>query len=110
MLNAFREEPTKIVGIYEFQKGIQEGIYSDAKGKAELIINGAIAKTYLVHINRKIISSAGSIVSFMGLLKEYGEENLKVAYYEKPPKLPDLKSYMEFRREQDEKRRKLKGK
>ena len=80
----------QILGIYDFQDGIVNGQFTDAKGVARLIINGSVYNTYSVHIDRRIVSSSGAIVSFEGLLKEYGGENIQVEYIERPPKLPNL--------------------
>ena len=101
------KEP-ELIGIYEFQEGIKQGLYTDRKGKAEIIINGAAHNTYTVHIDRKIVSSAGSLVSFTGLLKEYGADNIKIKYIEKAIKLPDLQDYIAFKQEQTQRKNKKK--
>ena len=85
-----------ILGIHEFQNGILNGQYSDAKGKAEIIINGATYNTYSVHIDRRIVSSAGSVVSFSALLKEHGAENIKIRYTKKRIEFPDLDEYISY--------------
>lgn len=87
----------RIIGIKEFQKGIEDGLYSDEKGRARILINGDVANTYAVHINRRIISSAGSIVTFRALLKEHGSENLMIEYEERPPRLPNLEEYIRIK-------------
>ncbi len=97
----------KILGIHEFQNGIKKGIYTDAKGKARLIINDSTYNTYSVHIDRRIVSSSGSIISFRGLLKEYGAESIKIEYTEYIPKFPKLDEYIVYRRKKDEKRNNL---
>ena len=102
------EEKAQKIGIYEFQDGIIKGIYTDAKGKARLVINGSVYNTYSVHIDRKIVSSSGSIISFTGLLKEYGAENIFVEYVERPTKLPNLYEYIEYRKEKADRDKKRK--
>ncbi len=96
----------QILGIYDFQDGIVNGQFTDAKGVARLIINGSVYNTYSVHIDRRIVSSSGAIVSFEGLLKEYGGENIQVEYIERPPKLPNLYEYMEYKKERESKGKK----
>ena len=103
------EVKSQILGIYEFQQGIKDGIYTDAKGKAKLIIIGSVYNTYTVHINRKVVSSAGAVVSFAGLLKEYGPDNIFVEYTESPPILPNLSEYIAYRLEKTNRGKAKKG-
>lgn len=94
----------KLINIYDFQKGILDGTYSDAKGRAKIIINGQLSTTYLVHIDRHVVTNSSSVVSFTGLLKEYGAENIFVQYEEKEIKFPELDDFIEYRNQMKNKK------
>ena len=88
-----------IFGIYEFENQIHSGTVSDRKGKAELIIDGSTYNTYTVHIDRKIVSSSGKVVSFYALLKEYGEKSIKIRYTPKELSIEKILAIQEIRKE-----------
>ncbi len=85
------------LNIYDFQAGVLNGKYSDAKGYAQLMINGRISNMYIVHIDRRIVSNSNSIVSFSGLLKEHGPEKISILYVKKDLQLPDLDEYLAYK-------------
>ena len=87
-----------IYGINEFEEKIRSGAVSDRKGKAELLIDGSLYNTYTVHIDRKIVSSSGKVVSFYALLKEYGAESIKIRYTEKELSIEKILTIQEIRR------------
>ena len=97
-----------VLGIYEFQEGVKKGTYSDSKGRAQIIINGAVYTTYAVHIDRHLVSSAGSLISFKALLKEHGEENIQIKYIPKERRVPKRREYIAYRDEMNERKSKLK--
>ena len=92
-----------IFGIYEFENQIYSGAVSDYKGKAELIIDGSTYNTYTVHIDRKIVSSSGKVVSFYALLKEYGEKSIKIRYTPKELSIEKILAIQEIRKEKKKK-------
>ncbi len=104
------EDNGQLLGIMEFQNGIKKGLYTDTKGSATLIINGSEYNTYSIHIDRRIVSSAGSLISFQGLLKEYGAENIKILYKERQVLLPSLEDYAEYKRQRDREKKEKKKK
>lgn len=97
--NILDNEQSVIYGIYEFEDKIKSGIVSDQKGKAELIIDGATYSTYTVHIDRRIVSSSGKVVSFYALLKEYGPDAIKIRYTKRELSIEKTLAIQEIRRE-----------
>ena len=93
------QDNSTIYGIYEFEDRIRSGDISDRKGKAELIIDGATYSTYTVHIDRRIVSSSGKVVSFYSLLKEYGPEAIKIRYTKRELSIEKVLAIQEIRRE-----------
>ncbi len=88
----------QLYSVYEFNDGINAGMFSDSDGKAYIIINGTIQHMYTVHIDRKVVSSHGSIVSFRGLLKKHPEEGaIQVGYMKRDKKFPSLEEYTEYK-------------
>ncbi len=84
---------SKIMDIETFEQGVREGLYTDEKGTAYLILNGTLYSSYNVYINRRRITKAGSVVSFESLLKSYKPEDIQIRFDAKEQKLPSLRAY-----------------
>lgn len=82
-----------LMGIEAFEDGVRKGIYSDDKGTAYIVINGALNTTYNVYIDRRRITKAGSVVSFEGLLKNYSPEEIQIRYDMKEERMPSVHTY-----------------
>lgn len=91
----------QIYSIQEFDEGVRNGTFIDAKGKAYIIIGDTMNTSYSVHIDRRIISSAGQIVSFDGLLKAHGEKDIHVAYEIVERTLPTLADFIAYKQERN---------
>ena len=70
----------EIYSIEDFQKGVESGIFNDKEGRAYLIIKGTIYYVYTVHIDRYIVSTNGTIISFGALIKSHGINNIQIGY------------------------------
>ncbi|MBR5635908.1 MAG: hypothetical protein IKW81_03130 [Pseudobutyrivibrio sp.] len=79
---------SRIMDIKTFEDGVRKGLYTDSKGTAYLIINGVLNATYNVYIDRLRITKAGSVVSFLGLLKTYSPDEIQIRYDLKETRLP----------------------
>jgi len=64
--------------IFEFQEKVINGEITDDNGVAELVINGERREEYNVFIDRRCITKVGTVISFAGLLKMYGQDNIMV--------------------------------
>ena len=71
---------TDIFSIEEFEELVREGLINDDYGIAQLIIDDELRPDYNIFIGRRLILKSGSIISFWGLLKMYGEENIQIKY------------------------------
>lgn len=80
-LNGVRDQLKKSdYSIEEFEDLVNRGVASDDIGIAYLVINNEVKTEYNVFIERQCILKTGSIVSFWGLLKMYGRENIRIKY------------------------------
>ena len=96
--------------IREFDKGVTDGSFSDEDGRAYLVINGRVQNSVTIHINRRVVSSSSQIISFVGLLHHYGEDNLRVKYVKKDIILMSIDEYIAMRNAADGKKKKSKSK
>ena len=93
---------SKTMDMLTFEEGIKNGLYSDEKGIAYVILNGTLYNTYNVYIDRRCITKAGSVVSFDSLIKSYGADNIQIRYdlkksYRLNRRLMSTKAYRKFR-------------
>lgn len=96
------QESLDIYSIEDFERGIYSGKFSDKDGKAYIIINGRIQTSYTVHIDRRIISSQGLLVSMKGLLKEHsGKNELQVGYQKNSINLINLEEIIKIRQSKE---------
>ncbi len=82
-INAIKNQQNKaffknksLFSIYEFQDLVVRGFLTDDVGVASLVINGELREEFNVFIDRRIITKTGAIISFAGLLKMYGADNI----------------------------------
>lgn len=87
----------EIISIDAFQQGIMRGIYSDKAGTARLVINGRTSYTYFVHIDRRVVTATGKVISLRSLLKEYGDD-IMIEFEDKNGFLPSASTYRAQRR------------
>jgi len=73
------------LGIYQEQMSVQEfesyvsnGSLTDDNAVVQLVINGEIRPEYIICIDRQVISRSGQIITFAGIEKTYGIENVKI--------------------------------
>lgn len=69
--------------IEEFDELVKAGSVSDDAGIAVIVVDGEEKPEYNVSINRQCVVKSGSIVSFWGLLKMHGEENIQIKFLPK---------------------------
>ncbi len=67
-----------VFDIYEFQDLVVKKTITDDIGIANLIINNELREEYNVIIDRQVITKTGTVISFNGLLKMYGADNIQV--------------------------------
>lgn len=85
-----------LMDIKTFEEGVRKGMYTDDKGTAYIVINGALNTTYNVYIDRQRITKAGSVVSFDGLLKNYSPEEIQIRYDVKEQRMPSVNAYRDI--------------
>ena len=85
-----------LMDIKTFEEGVRKGMYTDDKGTAYIVINGALNTTYNVYIDRQRITKAGSVVSFEGLLKNYSPEEIQIRYDVKEQRMPSVNAYRDI--------------
>ncbi len=72
----FKEK--SIFTIFEFEDLVKSGTLCDDIGIAHLVINDEERPEYNIFIDRQVITKTGTVISFLGLLKEYGAEHLMI--------------------------------
>lgn len=66
--------------IEEFEDLVKNGVANDDVGIAYLVINNEVKSEYNIFIERQCILRSGSLISFRGLLKMYGRDNIRIKY------------------------------
>ena len=81
------------VDIYTFQERCYSGVYTDQKVRAKIVVQGEVAVSYHLYIDRRVVTSAGCVISPKTIVEKYGAQHLKIRIWKKKFELPSLTDY-----------------